>query len=598
MILSKHTIKLQTGVDDDLSSIRNLIQDMDRKLAEDDEIIESGSIFISEISKVDEDLFEVLLLAATNSFSPYELLRWITETICDNADCTILNCYCEEISIEQFLSSRELDSEIDNFAKNKMPKSTMLVRSIKGQNKGFRKIIKECYQRQYKEKFIDAIDEMYNSDNYPYDIFVFHFPGDVDYNEYLETLAVALHNNKLICSSRVDTYDENLLTADETEQYRAVNLGELCAIAIVVKSAFECSSCEYLAKRFRYCQKTKLVFVVFKNCISTLDLSDFDQSKVVDIDLTKDGYSLFDDEKSKQDKAVVASNELIADVCSDIIGLEKVKQQLKSYIDIKLVNKRRTEFNLPTINLKKHLVFVGPSGVGKSTIAKKLTELFFRIGEVSSKNCKLITRSDLVGEHIGETAIRTRDALRSFESEHGKGVVFIDEAYTLASDKDNKRDYGRECIAEILTEIDREDCPIIIFAGYPDEMRDFLDFNPGLRSRVTEIFFDAYSVDELVAIFDQAVAKYKLSYPNSEQEKLRSFFGRARLAENFGNGRFVMKFLEEVMKRYALRISELTEATEEELCKLTASDFNLDEEILKLKTKFKSNKIKLEGNKH
>lgn len=599
MIFSKQFIKLQIIADEDVSSINNMINDINKMLKENNAVAESGRIFVDEISRIDEDLYEISLVAAANFFTASELLRWLAGEISSHVNGEILDCRYQEISIEEFLGCREMHSELERFCHENLPQSIAYIRSVLGQTKGFRRIIKECYQHKFKEKFIDLIDEIYNTNNYPYDIFVVRFPDDVDYNKYLETLAVVLYNNGLTRSSRVDVYEADILTTtDEADQYRTLNCGEFCTVAIVIQSGLEEEDYDYFLSQFNQCRKTKLVFVVANNGVRNFDSPNFDKAKVVTIDLTKDGYSLFDDEFSKQDKAVQSSNELIAEVCQDIIGLAKVKQQLKSYIDIKLVNKRRSEFNLPTIKLKKHLAFIGPSGVGKTTMAQKLTELFFHLGEVSDKHCKLLTRNDLVGEHIGETAIRTRDALRIFESEHGKGVILIDEAYTLASDKDNKRDFGRECIAEILTEIDRDDCRIIIFAGYPAEMRELLDYNPGLRSRVTEIFFDAYSVDELVAIFDQAVTKYKLNYPESEKEKLRLFFDRAKLAENFGNGRFVAKYLEEVMKRYALRISELSEVDEDALNNLVAADLNLDEEILKLKTKYKTNKIKLEGNKN
>eukprot|EP00938_MAST-03A_sp_MAST-3A-sp1_P004955 g4955.t1 len=180
-----------------------------------------------------------------------------------------------------------------------------------------------------------------------------------------------------------------------------------------------------------------------------------------------------------------------------IDGLEKVKDELRALKASYLLDAERRELGIPVLDPPApHMVFVGNPGTGKTTIAKMLGKLLLSIGAVETDNVVLATRADLVGAFIGATEKKTMEKV---EEARG-GVLFIDEAYQLYKE-DSSKDFGHEAIETIMNVLHDND-PVIIFAGYPNEMKSFMNANPGLRRRVGRTFlFEDYEFEHIAKIF-------------------------------------------------------------------------------------------------
>ena len=245
--------------------------------------------------------------------------------------------------------------------------------------------------------------------------------------------------------------------------------------------------------------------------------------------------------------AVSAKKELFS-----MIGLASVKEDVINTISFAKMQKLREEQKLKVVPVSKHMVFTGNPGTGKTTVARILARMYKEIGVLSTGQLVEASRADLVASYVGQTAPKT---LAKIQEAYG-GVLFIDEAYTLTSYSEN--DFGKEAVATLLKEMeDHRDKFIVIVAGYPDLMKEFINSNPGLKSRFSKfLHFPDYSAKELTEIFSQLCAKYDLTLTPEAGAAAAAYI--ERLVENkneqFANARDVRNFFERIIERQARRI--------------------------------------------
>ena len=259
-----------------------------------------------------------------------------------------------------------------------------------------------------------------------------------------------------------------------------------------------------------------------------------------------------------------------------LVGLESVKEQVRALVAFLQVQGRRLEHGLPEVATSQHLVFVGNPGTGKTTIARLLAHMYRSMGLLRRGHLVEVDRAGLVGEYVGMTAIKTERAIRKALD----GVLFIDEAYALARPGQRGVDFGQEAIETLLKRMeDHRHRLVVIVAGYPRPMNDFLDSNPGLRSRFArELTFPDYSTEELVAITELFARQneYRVTGPGAEE--LRRIFDRAERGEGFGNARYARTIFEQALNAQALRLAGVSETAlghleVDELTDLNEADF-------------------------
>ena len=259
----------------------------------------------------------------------------------------------------------------------------------------------------------------------------------------------------------------------------------------------------------------------------------------------------------------------------ELIGLKDVKHDVSELINLAKVQKLREEKGLKFVPTTLHLVFTGNPGTGKTTVARILARLYKEIGILSKGQLVEVDRSGLVAGYVGQTALKTQEKIQ----EAMGGVLFIDEAYALAKDGN---DYGQEAVDTILKamEDNRRDF-IVIVAGYTRPMEEFINSNPGLRSRFNKyIFFPDYTADELMGIFDLQCRKYSYTLSDEARAEIEDMIREmeADKDENFANAREVRNLFEDIITNQATRVAGLTDPTEEDITTILPEDLKDSDE--------------------
>ncbi|MFJ3105001.1 right-handed parallel beta-helix repeat-containing protein [Streptomyces sp. NPDC086835] len=252
-----------------------------------------------------------------------------------------------------------------------------------------------------------------------------------------------------------------------------------------------------------------------------------------------------------------------------LVGLHSVKREVRTLTNMIEVGRRRQEAGLKAASVRRHLVFTGSPGTGKTTVARLYGEILASLGVLERGHLVEVSRVDLVGEHIGSTAIRTQEA---FDRARG-GVLFIDEAYAL-SPEDSGRDFGKEAIDTLVKLMeDHRDAVVVIVAGYTAEMERFLAVNPGVASRFSRtITFSDYDPEELLRIVEQQAEEHEYRLAEGTSEALLKYFTALPKGPAFGNGRTARQTFESMVERHAGRVAELAETNTDDLTLLYPED--------------------------
>lgn len=254
---------------------------------------------------------------------------------------------------------------------------------------------------------------------------------------------------------------------------------------------------------------------------------------------------------------------------NQMIGLKQVKEDIESLRNLIKVQALRRQQGLPNTSMSLHMVFTGNPGTGKTSVARIVAGLYREMGLLKKGQLVEADRSKLVAEYVGQTAVKTNKII----DEAIDGVLFIDEAYTLVG---GENDFGAEAIATLLKRMeDDRDRLVVILAGYTNEIRGFIESNPGLQSRFNRyIHFADYSDSELVEIFKSNLKKNKYKIKKDAFEELQNVISQAvaHRDRHFGNARYVRNLFEKVVQCQANRLAKLPSIDNDQLSIITLDD--------------------------
>ena len=295
-----------------------------------------------------------------------------------------------------------------------------------------------------------------------------------------------------------------------------------------------------------------------------LDYVDYKNDLIKHISFNKEIPVL---EKQKTIEEVFAS-------LNELVGLEKVKKVLYELVDvISLKEKAGDDLKIKDINL--HMVFLGNPGTGKTTIARLISDILYNLKYIKENKLIEVSVKDLVAEYVGQTAPKTMSVIEKAMN----GVLFIDEAYTLAAGKDNT--YNQEAIATLIQAMENyRDKLVVIFAGYNKEMQAFLDSNSGITSRIGyTLQFEDYTTEELIKIFMGLATKAGFIVEDEAVKYLEQVIDENRNTENFGNARFVRNIYEKTIIKHA---SNVKDKKQKKILKtITKEDISIENLILR-----------------
>ena len=257
------------------------------------------------------------------------------------------------------------------------------------------------------------------------------------------------------------------------------------------------------------------------------------------------------------------------DQLDELIGMESIKKDVKDLANFVQMQEKRKKQGLKTVPVSRHLVFTGNPGTGKTTVARIIASIYKEIGVLSKGHMIETDRSSLVASYVGQTAPKTMEKIREAKG----GVLFIDEAYTLAKDAD--KDFGQEAIDTLLKAMEdgREDF-VVIVAGYPDLMRKFITSNPGLESRFNKyIHFPDYNEDELYQIMMSMCNKYQYKFDPDADELMKQKINYLveHKGDNFANARTIRNMFETMITNQSTRLSAV-DASQEEMQQIVRED--------------------------
>ncbi len=275
-------------------------------------------------------------------------------------------------------------------------------------------------------------------------------------------------------------------------------------------------------------------------------------------------------EKPEQ-KEEIPPKEKIKDLLAELdgyVGMDAIKEEVRSLINMVQVYKLRRENDLPTTDMSLHMVFSGNPGTGKTTVARIMARIYHSLDILSRGQLVEVDRSGLVAGYVGQTALKTQKVI---EKAMG-GVLFIDEAYALNGKSEN--DFGQEAIDTILKAMeDHRDDLVVIVAGYTELMDRFIHSNPGLESRFNRfLMFEDYTPEQMVAIFKMQCKKGCYVLAEGTEELVRDFISEESADDSFGNARGVRNLFEHILVAQNNRLAKMEQVTREDLMQILPDD--------------------------
>jgi len=295
-------------------------------------------------------------------------------------------------------------------------------------------------------------------------------------------------------------------------------------------------------------------------------IDEYNNQKITNINITK-----FQTTVVKKKLESIDTNKLLKEL-NAMIGLQRVKDEIIALINTVKINLLREEKSLKQSPLSLHLVFSGNPGTGKTTVARILGKIYRNLGLLSKGHLIETDRSGLVAGYIGQTAIKTKEIIKKAIG----GILFIDEAYSLTPQNAGS-DFGQEAVDTLLKAMeDYRDDLIVIVAGYPELMNNFIKSNPGLESRFnTFINFDNYNPNELLEIFMSLCIQHNYIIDTDAIGTLENIFKNiyTNADETYANARTVRNFFEKSIKRQSNRLSKSNKLSNIELQTFLIEDF-------------------------
>jgi stage V sporulation protein K len=272
-----------------------------------------------------------------------------------------------------------------------------------------------------------------------------------------------------------------------------------------------------------------------------------------------------------EEKGEIPPKEKIEDLLAELdsyVGMDAIKAEVRSLINMVQVYKLRREHDLPTTDMSLHMVFSGNPGTGKTTVARIMARIYHSLDILSKGQLVEVDRSGLVAGYVGQTALKTQKVI---EKAMG-GVLFIDEAYALNGKSEN--DFGQEAIDTILKAMeDHRDDLVVIVAGYTELMDRFIHSNPGLESRFNRFLeFEDYTTEQMVAIFKMQCKKGCYVLAQGTEELVRDFIAEESAGDSFGNARGVRNLFEHILVAQNNRLAKLEKVTRDDLMQIMPDD--------------------------
>lgn len=272
-----------------------------------------------------------------------------------------------------------------------------------------------------------------------------------------------------------------------------------------------------------------------------------------------------------EEKEEIPPKEKIEDLLAELdsyVGMDAIKTEVRSLINMVQVYKLRREHDLPTTDMSLHMVFSGNPGTGKTTVARIMSRIYHSLDILSKGQLVEVDRSGLVAGYVGQTALKTQKVI---EKAMG-GVLFIDEAYALNGKSEN--DFGQEAIDTILKAMeDHRDNLVVIVAGYTELMDRFIHSNPGLESRFNRfLMFEDYTPEQMVAIFKMQCKKGCYVLAQGTEELVRDFIAEESADDSFGNARGVRNLFEHILVAQNNRLAKMENVTRDDLMQILPDD--------------------------